>query len=177
MGVGDPLAERDAERGPYREHVKRGVGDEPAGRVGEYRGGGGPLAGVGHVQHPRLTLGPELHQAHCERGSEVPRPVITYRGGFHVQPEHRFRRGERGQRRRVQFAGLQRVHGHRVAVAGAQVTESPNAVGEDNIAAADETSADAGPADAAPAEQAPADLVAPVPSENLVNWPERHQRK
>ena len=33
-----------------------GVGDEPAGRVGQHRGGGVPLARVGHVQHPRLTV-------------------------------------------------------------------------------------------------------------------------
>ena len=119
--VGDPLAERDAERGPHRQHVIGGVGDEPAGRVGQHRGGGVPLRGVGHVQHPRLTLGPELHQAHREPGREEPRPVIIDRGGFHVQAEHRFRRGERGQRRRVQLAGPRRVHGQRVAAAGAQV--------------------------------------------------------
>jgi hypothetical protein len=55
------------------------------------------------------------------------------------------------------YQGLAPTHHPLVAIQnspGVDPAESPNAVSEDNIAAADETSADAGPADATPAEQA-----------------------
>jgi hypothetical protein len=122
VSVGDPLAERGAERPPYRQHVVGGVGDEPAGRVSQHRSGGVALGGVGHVQHPRLALGAELHQPHGEGGSEHPRPVVIERGGFHVQPEHRLSRSESCQCRRVQFPGPGCVHRHLVLSGGAQVT-------------------------------------------------------